>query len=351
MSSSERKETYRAGIVGCGRIADAIEDEMAASASWTLLPYSHAGAYERHPRVSLAAAADLNAERLAAFGARRGLRALYTDFEEMLRREDLDLVSVCVPTRLHTAVALAVAAHPVRGIFLEKPIAGSLRDADAVIAALRARGIRAAVNHTRTYDPTYGAIRERIARGDLGAITTVVAHGREGALFGGTHTYDLLRFLLGDEADWVFGDLVAGKSFDPGVKGEVGFAGGAHALVSFEERAVAPFEIDVIGTEGRIRAGNAQYPEFWQMDRAGGRGLVRRGFPGAHDGRSGMLRAVDGLIAAIEGGPKPLSDPDDGRRDLEIAVAFHLSSAARAPIRLPVGDLDYVIDDPWGRAG
>jgi len=351
MFNPDALPVYRAGIVGCGRIADSIEDEMAAASSWATLPYSHAGAYQRCARATLVAAADVNADRLAAFGARRGVPALYPDYEEMLRRERLDLVSICVPTRDHAAVALAVASHAVKGIFLEKPIAGSLRDADAMIAAFRARGIRVAVNHTRTYDATYGAIRGLIASGALGAVVTVVAHGREGALFGGTHTYDLLRFLLADEVEWVFGDLVPGRSFDPGVKGIVAFAGGARAMISFEERAVAPFELDIVGTEGRIRAGNALYPELWQIDRAGGRGLIRRGFPGAYDGRSGMLRAVEGLIEAIEGGPAPLSTAADARRDLEIAIAFHLSSAKKAPLRLPVADLDYVIDDPWGRAG
>ena len=54
---------YRAGIIGCGRIADTIEDELVKAPAWSLLPYSHAGAYQRCPRTQLVAAADLNRER------------------------------------------------------------------------------------------------------------------------------------------------------------------------------------------------------------------------------------------------------------------------------------------------
>ncbi|MGH2404928.1 MAG: Gfo/Idh/MocA family protein [bacterium] len=343
--------TYRAGIIGCGRIADTIEEELRDAPAWSLLSYSHAGAYQRCARTHLVAAADPNAERLAAFGRRRGVDRLYADYATMLDRESLDIVSICVPTRSHARVALDVAAWPVKGVYLEKPIAQGLRDADKMIAAFRSHGIKVAVNHMRSWDPTYGAVRRLIADGALGTVRTVMAHLREGALFGGTHLYDLLRFLLGAEVEWVFGELDSGTGvYDPGARGIIGFANGVRAYVDGADGDPTPFDLDITGTEGRIRVGNGLYPEFWQVDRADGRRtLARRGFPGVHDGRSGMLRAVEDLIAAIETGSKPASDDMDARGDLEIAVAFHLSHRAGAPVRLPVAELDYVIEDPWGR--
>ncbi|MGQ0569230.1 MAG: Gfo/Idh/MocA family protein, partial [Armatimonadota bacterium] len=207
MTDSSTQPVYRAGIIGCGRIADTIEDEILVAPSWALLPYSHAGAYQRCPRTRLVAAADPNPERLANFGRRRGVERLYADFRQMLERESLDIVSVCVPTRSHEAVTLAVTAYPVKGIYLEKPIAQSLREADAMIDAFRRRGIAVAVNHMRTWDPTYGRIQRLIADGAIGSVRAVMAHLREGALFGGTHLFDLLRFLLAAEAEGVFGEL------------------------------------------------------------------------------------------------------------------------------------------------
>jgi predicted dehydrogenase len=347
------RSNYRAGIIGCGRIADTLEDDTIAGPSWALQPYSHAGAYERCARTALVAAADPNEERRTNLGRRRGVTALYADYREMLDRERLDIVSICVPTRAHARIAIDVAGRGVKGIYLEKPIAQSLREADDVIAAFRRHGVAGAVNHMRTWDPVYGRIRQLIAEGALGQLRTIMAHVREGALFGGTHLWDLLRFLIGAQAEWVFGEIDASPSpYDPGARGMVGFPGGVRVYVDGAADDPTPFYLDITGTEGRIRVGNAYYPELFQIDRSGGgRRLTQRAFPGMHDGRSGMLRAVEDLVAAIETGSKPASDAADARADLEIAVAFHLSHRSRAPVTLPIAELDYVIEDPWGRDG
>ena len=92
---------WRAANRRVRRIADSIEDEVADAPGWTLLPVSHAGAYQRCPRTLLVAAGlDPYPERLARFGARlRLVDRLYPDYREMLERETPYVVSVCVPTR------------------------------------------------------------------------------------------------------------------------------------------------------------------------------------------------------------------------------------------------------------
>ena len=345
---------YRAAIVGCGRIADTIEDEIESAPGWQLLPFSHAGAYQRSPRTQLVAAADPNLERRASLGRRRGVSEehLYADYREMLRKERPDVVSVCVPTRFHAEVALAVAAsESVKAIFLEKPIAQSLADADRLIAAFEARNLAVAVNHTRTWDPHYATVRRLIAEGAIGRPHSLMCHGREGALFGGTHLFDLLRSLLDREPEWVVGELVPGRTFDPGARGVISFGEDVRAYVNIAEDDPVGFEIDVVGTEGRIRAGQTTYPELYAVDRSGKRpAWVKRVFPGIHDGRSAMLRAVENLLDAVEHGAPILSTPRHARTALEIGVAFHLShQRAGARIPFPVTDLDYTIQDPWGR--
>ncbi|CAA9282404.1 MAG: hypothetical protein AVDCRST_MAG77-3968 [uncultured Chloroflexi bacterium] len=344
------RRVWRAAIIGCGRIADSIEDEVAGAPGRNLLPFSHAGAYQRAARTELVAAADPNPERLKAFGARRGVSRLYGDYREMLEREAPDVVSVCVPTRAHGDVAIDVAARGVKAIFLEKPIAQSLAEADRMIEAFRRHGVTVAVNHTRTWDPLYGAIRRLIAEGGIGVVHSVAAHGREGALFGGTHLFDLLRSLLASEPEWVCGELEPGRVFDPGARGVIAFPAGVRVYVNASEADPVGFEIDVVGTEGRIRAGNTLYPEWWQVDRSGARpAWVRRAFPGVIDGRSGMLSAVEDLLDCAEHGGTPASSVEDARADLEIAVAFHLSDRSGQRVPLPVTDGAFVIEDRWGR--
>jgi predicted dehydrogenase len=114
---------YRVGIIGTGRIASSIEDEVEHLPLTFLLPYSHAGAYAAVPSTRVVAAADTNADRLREFGARWHVEAAYDDYRTMLEKEHLDIVSVCTPTSTHVAIAKDAIARGIRALFLEKPVA------------------------------------------------------------------------------------------------------------------------------------------------------------------------------------------------------------------------------------
>ena len=164
-------------IIGTGRIASSIQDEVERGPGSQLLPYSHAGAYAEFPQLQIVAAADTNEERLRAFAERWNVPATYRDYREMLKNEPLDIVSICTPTRNHVQVALDVAETNVKGVFMEKPITQNLADADRIIAAFEQRGIQSAVNHTRSYDPYYRRIRDLISEDVIGPLRTVVRTG------------------------------------------------------------------------------------------------------------------------------------------------------------------------------
>jgi predicted dehydrogenase len=349
MSTSAKQ--YRVGIIGTGRIASTIQDEVERGPGSQLLPYSHASAYAEFPNLKIVAAADTNAGRLGEFAERWSVGATYADYREMLQKESLDIVSVCTPTRSHVQVALDIAGTNVKGVFMEKPLTQNLADADRIIAAFAAKGIQSAVNHTRSYDPYYRRIRDLIREGAIGPLRTIVAHWHEGMLFGGTHLFDALRVLIGAEAEWVFGQLDPDDGvFDPGGAGQVRFKDGTDVLINSRVPHAAPIELDIVGTTGRIRIGSRVPPELYTFVEIGsGRELVQRNFPGSVRARSAMTVAVDELLRAMETGEKPGSDLRDSRADLELAVAWHLSSQRGAPVNLPVTELEYVIEDPWGR--
>jgi predicted dehydrogenase len=289
---------------------------------------------------------------LAEFAARWQVPVTYPDYREMLEREQLDLVSICTPTRNHAEVVAAVAESGAKGVFMEKPIARSLREADAMIEAFDRRSIKSVVNHIRTFDPYFRRIRRLIETGTIGQLHCVMAHWREGMSFGGSHLFDILRYVIGAEATSVYGHLDGGDGlFDPGGSGIVTFANGCEVFVNNRTPHPLSSELDIVGSEGRIRIGNALFPELYVKDPTSPYGeVVRRVFPGSVIGKSAMIVAVEELVRAIETGAPTASDLRDGRANLEIAVAFHLSHRANAPVQLPVADLDYVIDDPWGRS-
>lgn len=343
---------YRVGVIGTGRIASTIQDEIETSPFSFLLPYSHAGAYAAVPQTRIVAGADVNPERLAAFAERWHVPATYADYREMLANERLDIVSVCTPTRARVEFVQAIAESGVRGIFLEKPVGQKLREVDQMLAIVEQHHVSVAVNHLRTFDPYYRRVRWVIEQGLIGDLHSVFVRWREGMSFGGSHLFDALRFLLGAEAVSVYGRLDGGDGlFDPGGSGIVRFANGVEVFVDNAVGSAAPREIDIIGSAGRIRIGDFLPPELYTKDPRSPFGeLVQRPFPAAVYGTSGMTVAVQELVRALETGQEPSSTLRDGRANLEIAVAFHLSHRSNAPVALPVTDLDYAVEDPWGRS-
>ena len=109
----------RAGIIGGGWIARV-----------------HVPAIDAAPGVELVAACDIDADRAEAIAGPRGARA-YTRWEEMLEREELDVLWVCTPPLHHRAPVVAALAAGVH-VYLEKPIARTLADAEAIVAAAAA---------------------------------------------------------------------------------------------------------------------------------------------------------------------------------------------------------------------
>ena len=218
------KAQYRAAIVACGGIARA-----------------HARAYKSDPRVELVACAEIVPERLAAFGEEFGIAGLYTDFNEMMRRERPDVVSVCSHHHSHAAMTVDVAGYRLRAILCEKPIALNLAEADAMIAACREAGTLLVIGHQRRYAPQYVAAQAAIAAGRIGAVVSVEAFGHPGSslLVDSTHTVDLVRFFLGDPpAEWVIGQIDArshrqgwGQPIEDCALAWIAFEGGARLLL------------------------------------------------------------------------------------------------------------------------
>ena len=109
--------TYRAGVIGLGRMGSTFDDEITQGGS-IFLPYCHGPTYHAAPNVELAAGADLHAEQAAIFGERWGLSSdhIYGDYREMLEKENLDIVSVCTTARIRSTIVQDVARSSVRAI-------------------------------------------------------------------------------------------------------------------------------------------------------------------------------------------------------------------------------------------
>lgn len=236
--------TYRAALIGCGRIGAFIDNEVVGIPS-VVLPYSHAAGYEACPRTELIAGSDLRPDVLAAFGGRYDVPSghLYTDFREMILQERPDILSVATQPQDRAEVALFAIEHGVRAIYCEKPLCASVEQAAALVEAVERHGTVFNMGTNRRWSPSYAAMRQAIASGEYGALATLNTHSRATLFNTGSHWFDTLLYLSGDKpVSWVQGYLPQGDGVfdgdevieDPIGQGTIAFADGTmgHLLPS-----------------------------------------------------------------------------------------------------------------------
>ena len=186
------KKNYKVAIIGCGGIS-----------------HMHAGWYVNEPRATITAIADIDEERLKAYGERYEVEKQYTDFIKMLETEDIDLVSVCTRPKHHAPLVIEAAKHGVKGILSEKPMAENLGQGKAMLESCSQHGVKLAIDHQVRFSSPYQHAQQMIADGVIGDIFRI--HGICG---GGdlkdnaTHTVDLMLYLYGDRpVSWVIGQI------------------------------------------------------------------------------------------------------------------------------------------------
>jgi 2-hydroxy-4-carboxymuconate semialdehyde hemiacetal dehydrogenase len=101
-----------------------------------------------------------------AVAEKYGIEQAATDLSDCLARRDVDAVILCTPTQMHAAQALQCLKAG-KHVQVEIPMADSLHDAEALVAAQRASGRIAMCGHTRRFNPSHQYLHKRIAAGDL----------------------------------------------------------------------------------------------------------------------------------------------------------------------------------------
>jgi predicted dehydrogenase len=315
--NSASNSTYRAAIIGCGRVAGGYD--RFARGQWTV---THAGAYRFCTRTDLVAAADISPDVLSTFGKTWGVEHLYADYQEMLAREQPDIVSICLPPGGHFKAFRAACEAGARAIFLEKPIAHDLEEARRMPALAGGRPV--AVNYFRRWNPTLRTVREDLRRGNHGCPRRVTVHYVKGLVGNGSHFVDLLRWFFGEPVKTQPFRLFGEPQEDPAADFEMLFADGLVAtflhiprpdyvlqdLDIFTDRARL-----IIGQRGQkiLRFLPVEEPHYRMFP------ILRLdGRIGETQWRNCSLRAVEELIACLEGGGVPSCTLEDGLRTLEI---------------------------------
>ena len=334
----------RAGIIGTGRAAGFIDDEVRNLRNFRL-PYGHAGAYREAEGVELVAGANRGKDRREQFGEKFGVTALYEDYRTMLAEEALDLVSVTTHAPSHAEMVIAAAEAGVKGIFCEKAMAVTLAECDAMLAACEANNVKLIIGHTRRWLNVYQQADSLLRGDEIGAVNVAVGYWGGSLVHSGTHAFDLIAWLLDSHPVAVYGALNRDPDYastdygavDVGGKGFVEFANGSRAYIDAMGGKMMTFDFDFIGTNGVLRTmGNGLRMELVKPD---DERVPRSADVELPPPNSASVRAVEELARCVRAGEEPKSNGVAGRWALEIAHGFHHSHQRNgARVSLPLED-------------
>lgn len=195
----------KVGVIGCGSIAK----------------YRHLPEYAANKHVEIVAVCDIVEDRVQEFAETYNAKA-YTNYEELLADDSIDVISVCLPNYLHAPVSIA-ASKAGKHVLVEKPMATSREEAEAMIEAAKESGKKLMVGHNQRFVSSHQKAKEIIASGEIGKVysfRTAFGHpgpegwsvdGRDSWFFNkeeafigamgdlGVHKTDLMRYILGEE--------------------------------------------------------------------------------------------------------------------------------------------------------
>ena len=243
------------------------------------------------PRLKLTAAADPQAPARARFAAEFGART-YATAEELYGDGEVEAVYIATPHQFHAANAIAAAAAG-KHMLIEKPMAVTLSDCAAIVAAARAARVQVVIGHSHSFDEPIAATRRLIASGEYGRLRLITAFNFTdflyrprrpeeldtaqggGVIFNqGAHQIDVARFLAGGLGRSVRG-AITGR-WDPARPTE----GAYSALLTFADGAAANLTY----------SGNAHFDSDEFCDWIGESGLAKN--PAAYGATRLALRSA-----------------------------------------------------------
>jgi predicted dehydrogenase len=332
----ERQVTIKAAVIGVG------------SMGW-----NHARIYNELEGVDLVAVADLDggvAERVAHVYGARG----YTDYREMLRHEELDIVSIAVPTQIHRETALAALQRGCH-ILVEKPIASTIEEGQDMVALAASQGLKLAVGHIERFNPAIVELKRRLKRGEAGQIFQI--HARRSGPFPtrvrdvgvvidlATHDLDIMRYLLDSEVKRTYAETEQEIHTDHEdlLSGLLRFENGVIGLLSINWLTPTKIrELTVTGESGMFLVNYlTQDLYFYENDHAdshwGSLGLLRRVSEGNMvrlkiEKREPLRVEIESFIKAVLEDEEPAVRGEDGLIALALAQRLVESGQENAVI-------------------
>ncbi len=319
---------YRVAIIGCGRMGQ-----------------NYAEAYTTYPDTEIIAIVDANVQRREVLGTRFDVAALYPDVETLLRDFVPDIAVVVTPTKYMKDVVIACAEAGVKGISTEKPIAGCLQDADAMVDVCAERGVVFAGGNLQRAMNEVQEAASRLHRGEFGEIRGASVHGFGGEISGGGCQHiSVLRLLANAEVEeiiaWGTPPEALNAETDEGliINGRFQLTNGLECSVFGTPTSCRG--VDIWTNECLVRW-DWNPPEIFKgYDPNGNRVRMDPDYsPYLWSEFSYLTGSIRSFLAAVDGTGHPWITGADLRQALEVAIAAKLSAIQNStPVKLPLAD-------------
>lgn len=341
-------------LIGCGRIAT-----------------NHIKAAVNN-HLNIVAVCDVKEEAMESLLAKHGLEKdtsikRYTDYKQMLAENDITLASIATESGIHAEIALYCIDRGVN-VIIEKPMAMSIDDAEEIIRRSEEKHVKVSACHQNRFNVAVQQMRRALEAGRFGKLSHGSIHVRWNrnqdyytqAPWRGTwaqdggclmnqciHGIDLLRWMMGDEVEEVYG--VTQQQFHDYLQCEdIGMA-----VVKFKNGAVGTIEgttnvypknleetLYLFGEKGTVKVGGTSTNniDVWNFADESDEDLKNKGLKEETSNvyGNGHTSLFADVMDAIEHDRKPYVDAVAGRNALEMILAIYQSAATGKPVKLPL---------------
>lgn len=344
------------GLIGCGRIAT-----------------NHIKAVLNN-NLEFVAVCDIEESQINNLLTKHGLDKdttikHYIDYKKMIEQNKLDLVAIATESGNHAEIALYCIDHGINCI-IEKPIAMSIQEADQIIRRAEEKGVKVSACHQNRFNIAVQEMRKAVEAGRFGKLSHGSVHVRwnrnidyytqapwrgKWASDGGAlmnqciHGIDLLRWMMGDEVEEVYGQTR--QQFHNYLEAEdVGMA-----VIKFKNGAVATIEgttnvyprnleetLYLFGENGTVKLGGTSTNniDVWQFADETEADHKNKGLEEATSNvyGNGHTSLYTDVIDAVKNDRRPYVDAVAGRNALELVLAIYKSQKDGKPVKLPLDD-------------
>lgn len=307
----------------------------------------HCEALAAIPNVEIHALCTRNPERLAEVAQRFGVKKTFTSYDAMLADPEVESVSITTMWDQHAAPAVA-ALNAGKHVFLEKPMASTVADCDAIVNAANAAKGFFMTGHICRFNPRYAAAKQEIAAGKIGRIISMYARrnlpawvgetvlDKIGPIIGdGVHDTDLMFWFSESRAVSAYAQTVQFRQHANPDLGQVMYRLESGASCILESvwclPDTTPFQIDerleIVGTEGSISIHDT-HPNLMIVDSKGSRCPDTTYWPTIHGQLRGALRdELAYFVNCVATGTKPdVITPEESREAVRACLAAEESA-------------------------